>query len=447
MKNQRWAKLKAMLFSNIPLKILAVIISAVAWIVITNISDPAKKTTIDNIPVVLKNYDNLSDKGYVYQDDILNVSIEVKGPKSVVGSLTENDFEAYADFEEWDGKSKYVEVHVKCKDKNISKHINFVTTKSENNRIYIYKKVDKEIPIDIVFNGSLDSGYVVGDYGISRNIVSISGMDNVVNKIKAASVSLDLSAIDEKVSKEIVEKITIDFYDADGNIVSIDNVETSIREVTLHMDIYQEKWIGVEYTITGNPAEGYHKREDTNNLVSVKVVAQDFSAGNKIVIPSGILDISGADSDKSFKVDLKKYLPEGYTITSSITTLEVNVDIEKFIEKTIAIPVEKIMIIGLNNEYQYEITTVDNRNVLYVQVSGYEDQIGNLTMEDLNPSIDISNKAPGIYGIKVSLDETVKGSITSSYNVKVVVSEKPVEEQPTGGAEPASVDFELEVEE
>lgn len=447
MKSQRWAKFKAMLFSNIPLKILAVIISAVVWIVIANISDPAKRTTIDNIPVVLKNYDNLSDKGYVYQDDLLNVAIEVKGPKSVVGSLTENDFEAYADFEEWDGKSKYVEVHIKCKDKNISKHINFVSAKSESNRVYIYKKLDKEIPIDIVFNGALDSGYVVGDYGISRNIVSISGMDNVVNKIKAASVSLDLSAIDEKVSKEIVEKITIDFYDADGNIVNTDNLETSIREVTLHMDIYQEKWISVEYAITGNPAEGYHKREDTSNLVSVKVVAPDFSAGNKIVIPSGTLDITGADSDKAFKVDLKKYLPAGYTITSSITTLEVNVDIEKFIEKTIAIPVEKIMITGLNNEYQYEITTVDNKNVLYVQVSGYEDQIGAITIEDLNPSIDISNKAPGIYGIKVSLEESFKGSITATYSVKVVVSEKVVDDQPTGIAEPASAAVELEIEE
>lgn len=447
MKSQRWAKLKAMMFSNIPLKILAVIISAVAWIVITNISDPAKKTTIDNISVELKNYDSLSEKGYIYEDDLLNVSVEVKGPQSVIGSLTETDFEAYADFEEWDGKSKYVEVHVKCKDKDISKHIKIMTSKSENNRIYIYKKVDKEIPIDIVFSGSLDSGYVVGDYGISRNIVSISGMDSVVDKIKAASVSLDLSAIDEKISKEIVEKITIDFYDAEGNVVSVDSVETSIHEVTLHMDIYQEKWISVAYTITGNPAEGYHKRGETANIVSVKVVASDFSAGSKIVVPSGILDISGASSDKTFKVDLKKYLPEGYTITSSITELEVNVDIEKYISKTITIPVEKIMITGLNNEYQYEITTVDNRNVLYVQVSGYEDQIGTLTMEDLNPSIDISDKAPGTYGIKVSLVETVEGSITSDYSVKVVISEKVVDEQPAGEETPASVSLEEESEE
>ena len=427
MRSQKWAKLKSMIFTNIPLKILAVIISAVAWIVITNISDPSNRVTIDNVQVVLKNSASLSDKGYIYENDLGHISIEVKGPKSVVGSLTETDFEAYADFEEWDEESNYVDVHVKCKDKDISKHIKIITSKNKENRIHIYKKVEKEIPIDILFTGSLDTGYVVGDYGISRNMVVVSGMDSVVNKIKAASISLDLSAIDEKVSKEIVEKIAIDFYDNNGNVINISNVETSIREVTLHMDIYQEKWISIGYTITGEPAEGYHNRGNSENLVSVKVVAPDFSAGTKLVLPADTVDITGADADKTFKIDLNKYLPDGYRITSSITELEVKVDIEKYIDRTISIPVEKIKITGLNNEYQYKITTVDNRNVLAVKVSGYEDEIGKLTMEDLNPSIDISGKAPGTYGIKVVLVESIKDSIASEYTVKVVISEKTVE--------------------
>lgn len=447
MKSQRWAKLKAMMFSNIPLKILAVIISAVAWIVITNISDPARKITIDNIAVIVKNEATLDKKGYIYENKYGQISIEIKGPKSIVESLSEDDFEAYADFEEWDGKSKYVDIHVKCNDKDASKHIKIISTKNTEKHITVSKKVNKEIPIEIVFNGSLDSGYVVGDYGISRNMVEISGMETVVDKIKSASVSLDLSAIDEKVSKEIVEKITIHFYDKDGNEVNVSGVETSIKEVTLHMDIFQEKWISVAYAVTGTPAEGYHNRGDSANIVSVKVIAPDFTAGNKIVIPSGTFDITGADADKTFKVDLNKYLPSGYEITSSIKELEVNVDIEKYIDKTISIPVEKIMITGLNNEYQYEITTVDNRTVLYVKLSGYEDEIGNITMEDLNPSIDISNKAPGTYGIKVSLVESVEGSIASEYTVKVVVSEK-ITEEPTGdGGDPASISLDEDIEE
>lgn len=447
MKSQRIAKLKAMMFRNIPLKILAVIISAVAWIVITNISDPSKKVAVDNIPVVVKNETALNEKGYIYENKHGHISIEIKGPQSVVGSLNEDDFEAYADFVEWDGKSKYVNIHVKCVDKEASKHIKIITAKNNDKNITISKKVDREIPIEIVFNGSLDSGYVVGDYGISRNIVVVSGMETVVDKIKTASVSLDLSAIDEKVSKEIVEKITVEFFDEEGNAVDVNGVETSIKEVTLHMDIYQEKWIGVSYEVTGTPAEGYHNRGNSSNIVSIKVIAPDFSAGNKIVIPSGTFDITGANADKTFMVDLNKYLPVGYEITSSIKEMEVNVDIEKYIDKTIAIPVEKIKIAGLNNEYQYEITTVDNRTVLYVKVSGYEDQIGNITMEDLNPSIDISNKAPGTYGIKVSLVESVEGSIASEYTVKVVVSEKITEEPTEDGGEPASISLEEDMTE
>lgn len=433
MKSQKLAKLKAMIFSNIPLKILAVIISFIAWIVITNISDPSKKVTIDNVAVSMKNYSSLSDKGYAHESISGYVSVEVKGPKSVVESLDETDFEAYVDFDDFDMKSDKhsVDIKVKCKDKEVSKHIKILTSKNKDNSISVYKKVDKEIPIDIIFSGNLDSGYVVGDYGISRNIVVVSGMDNVVNKIKSASISLDLSTIDEKVSKEIVEKIAIDFYDADGNVVNMNNVETSLKEVTFHMDIFQEKWISVNYTVEGTPAEGYHKLGESPNLTTIKVVAPDFSAGTKIVLPKGTINIDGATDEKEFKLDLKKYLPEGYTITSSIKELVVKVDIEKYISKVIDIPVAKIKIAGLNNNYQYEITTVDNRNVLSVTINGYEDEIGALTLEDINPSIDISNKAPGTYGITVSLTVPEEGTVATTYTVKVVVSEKNVDEPST----------------
>lgn len=433
MKSQKLAKLKAMIFSNIPLKILAVIISFIAWIVITNISDPSKKVTIDNVAVSMKNYSSLSDKGYAHESISGYVSVEVKGPKSVVESLDETDFEAYVDFDDFDMESDKhsVDIKVKCKDKEVSKHIKILTSKNKDNSISVYKKVDKEIPIDIIFSGNLDSGYVVGDYGISRNIVVVSGMDNVVNKIKSASISLDLSTIDEKVSKEIVEKIAIDFYDADGNVVNMNNVETSLKEVTFHMDIFQEKWISVNYTVEGTPAEGYHKLGETPNLTTIKVVAPDFSAGTKIVLPKGTINIDGATDEKEFKLDLKKYLPEGYTITSSIKELVVKVDIEKYISKVIDIPVAKIKIAGLNNNYQYEITTVDNRNVLSVTINGYEDEIGALTLEDINPSIDISNKAPGTYGITVSLTVPEEGTVATTYTVKVVVSEKNVDEPST----------------
>ena len=143
MKSQRWAKLKAMMFSNIPLKILAVIISAVAWIVITNISDPARKITIDNIAVIVKNEATLDKKGYIYENKYGQISIEIKGPKSIVESLSEDDFEAYADFEEWDGKSKYVDIHVKCNDKDASKHIKIISTKNTEKHITVSKKVNK----------------------------------------------------------------------------------------------------------------------------------------------------------------------------------------------------------------------------------------------------------------------------------------------------------------
>ena len=67
MKNPRMQKLKEMLLNNLALKIIAVIVAVLVWVVIVNVSDPSQRVTVSGISVELKNEEVLIDKGYIYE--------------------------------------------------------------------------------------------------------------------------------------------------------------------------------------------------------------------------------------------------------------------------------------------------------------------------------------------------------------------------------------------
>ena len=91
------------LLNNWPLKLLSVVLAAVAWLVIISLADPSDTRTINNIPVKILHEELLSQSGKSYSiegGDEPTASIDVTGPRSVMQELKASDFTATADIEE-----------------------------------------------------------------------------------------------------------------------------------------------------------------------------------------------------------------------------------------------------------------------------------------------------------------------------------------------------------
>ena len=67
MKSFKEIKIKELILHNFGLKILAIIIAIVSWIVIVNVDNPSQRKTISGITVNMINGDALTSKGYIYQ--------------------------------------------------------------------------------------------------------------------------------------------------------------------------------------------------------------------------------------------------------------------------------------------------------------------------------------------------------------------------------------------
>jgi YbbR domain-containing protein len=287
--------------------------------------------------------------------------------------------------------------------------------------------VDKDFPIQIDVVGIPESGYVVGEYSTSPTTLKVTGAENVISQIAYVEVSYNV----ESMNADVSDSVKPVFYDSEGKIVKSDKLELSRSDVQLQIEILPTKWIKVNYVVSGTPAEGYSLSGYTENLTSINVAARKDHLANvsAIDIPSGVVDITGATGDKKIAVSLAPYLPSGFRIVSSMTVLEVQTTIEKISDGIVNIPVEDIEITGVAENYSYEITTVDGDAVLEVGVKGVEEVINNITIDELNPSVNLTGKKEGVHTIKVTLNAQEAYTIAKTYYVKVTLTDMNAEEE------------------
>ena len=87
------------LTNNIWLKVLALVLAFVLWVLVAQINNPVRTLTYNNVKVTLVGTDVLDAEGKVYQvlDNTDTAKVTVRAPESIISSITAADISAVAD--------------------------------------------------------------------------------------------------------------------------------------------------------------------------------------------------------------------------------------------------------------------------------------------------------------------------------------------------------------
>lgn len=95
---------KNKLTDNLFLRILAVIVAVLVWIIVVNVSDPIIESTYSGVPVEILNGDLISKQNETYE--ILNgsntISVTITAKRSINDLLGKENIKATADMQELD---------------------------------------------------------------------------------------------------------------------------------------------------------------------------------------------------------------------------------------------------------------------------------------------------------------------------------------------------------
>lgn len=223
--------------NNIGLKIIALLVSFVFWLLVVNYDDPVIHNTYSGIPVEIVNQDALSRQGKVYE--VLNgtdsISVTVYGTRSVLESISKEDIRAVADMEDL--------TLMDTISINLSTNKNFNQIESMKSDIQavelsIEDRKEIHVPITVAVEGTPADGHIVGDISTNQNIATISGAESLIDQIAAVQAKIDVSGR----SSDISTNVDLVLLNEEGNELDLRSKLTqNIRTVNVNVAILETK--------------------------------------------------------------------------------------------------------------------------------------------------------------------------------------------------------------
>lgn len=404
------------LWHNLGLKIMAVVFSILLWLVAVNINDPVERKIFRDVKVETTNTSVLTDENKLYQvlDDTDTVTVTVRASRSVLENLNSSDISATADFSEL-SFTNTVPIRLSV-SRYVDKQIESISGSIDSMKLEVEDKKEKQLVIEIAQTGEPVEGYIVGKITTTDgNAMKITGPESVVDGVKKAVVEANVSDLTDSIN--ITEKISL--LDEDGKEVTDSRISLSVNTAKVSITILATKEIPVALSTTGEPAAGYVATGEINCAPAVVTVAGRSSTladVREIVIPAEELDLTGATADVTKLIDVRGYLPDGVSLTSTNGEefngkVAVTVKIAPLVDITRAVDSSRVQILNVPEGYNVSLNPDSS---VTIKMRGLQENLDQVSVDNLTCTVDISK-----WMDQTGVTELSEGSAEAEVNVSL----------------------------
>lgn len=417
--------MKEKIMNNFALKVLAVVVALLVWIVVVNLEDPIATKNFRNITVEILNEEAIVSLDKVYEvqsGGVINVKASAR--QSVLSKLTATDIVAEADLSSL-SLTNAVAIKLSCpKYENVT-----LQPDVEMLKITLEDEATAQFKVDVNTVGTLPEGFALGDVIVRPNLIKVSGAQSLIDRISEVRVEVDVSDMTEDFKRRVEPKA----YDANGKLMDNTRLTFSSSEVRVSVGINETKDVPVNITTRGEPDRGYHLISVEYEPKQLKITGREEILSKITQIPI-VLDISGRNTDLETELLLADYLPSGVSVVGEATSVNVKLTISKQEPQKVQIPLSNIEVrnLGKNMELEYDMSSA------YVEISAIKFiNIENRTIQatDFRPYIDCSDLKEGEYRLELKFEPSNDIQVLSEITIKVKIKEKveeklPVTEEP-----------------
>lgn len=355
-----------------------------------NYEDPLTTRVIGDISVEKINEEAITSemKAIEYREGE-TISVRVRGKRSVVDRMTSRDVHAYADLEK-KSITGAIDIQIEVPDgvTVIDKMPSVMMVDLEN-----IITVQKEI--QYYMEGEPSENYVYLDPVISPNNIEIQGPESKIGLIKSVLVPVNI----EGVVRDVTLYSTPQIIDDNNNIIR--GLSKSITQVQIQVPIDKVKSIDILTDLNNLAAEGYEVVDISlsQDKLRVRGDENDIDAIKNITIADiGMTQLTQTTTVTANVADL---LPLGIYIHSDIQSVEVVIQVEPILEKTVEINSGDITLRRLPEDMQFAY--VEETTGYAVTFRGLQSQLENVTIERISPSLNVDNLEEGIHEVELNI--------------------------------------------
>ena len=375
--------MKHRITKNWGLKLVSFLFAVMLWIIVTNINDPSSPLKVNNIPVIIKNENLITDRGQVFEvldgTDMID-SGTIWAPRSIIDTLQASNVVAEADMNDLTSLNT---ISIKLYTNKYNDKLDSIKGSIESVKLNIEDKQARSFPIRPNVTGDIQEGYMVGNVSTEQNLIRVSGPQSVVSQIAKAQAEVDVSGFTSNIGTDS----DIRLYNEEGVEIRSESIEKNITKVRVNVEILEKKTVPITYKVSGVPADGYKATgEITSSRNSIMIAGKSklMRETNSIEIPEGVLDVSGARETVQTTIDINDYLPEGAILAEEDFNGQITIaaGVEQVQRLNVSIPVDSINIDGVPLGFHATITEPEeNYGIVLIGLSSELEQIDMTALE------------------------------------------------------------------
>ena len=273
----------------------------------------------------------------------------------------------------------------------------------------------KQVPVSVTVTGEPGNGFRAGEPVINPSQVYVTAPMSVLERIVEVRAEVNIEGAVESVSVEA----KLEAVDAEGNVV-----EATLVPTTAHISVpitVPFKTLPLHIRLIGEPPAGYSVDSYTQSVSEVTVYGPE-EVLDKLTVYDGLeINLSLLTSSKSytFNIPLKDDIEQVYP-----SSVDVHIGIVK--SETVTFEDVPIRLNGTNENFETVILEPEG-GLVDITVEGAPDNLRDLSRNDLEVIVDVSNLPPGTHqrDLMVNLPIFLKVGENTPGTVIVEVREKP----------------------
>lgn len=424
--------MKKSLLSNIPLKLMSVLVAVVVWLLVVNVDDPIKPRNISGVVVTVQNEAYIESSGQMClipeNQDV--ISVKVTGKRSVVDKIKAEDIVAVADMTQIISLKTdpiMVPISVSCPGIQASD----IQPIPQNMSI----SLDDKMSLEFLITASTGSaqpgkGYELGSLQVNPEKVKITGPKSLMQKIDKVIANVE-DDVQDMTSDKTIQDVALRIIDKNQEAMEDRQTRYLKYEPTSPtVDVDVKLWrvkndVKLKAGYVGEPEEGYKVDKitltpDTISLAgSDEALAELNANGNTIEIPAENIDVSGAAEDFEVRINIQDLLPAESKLTKDTSdTILAHVSVLPQDSKEYSVSTKNLQALNVPEGMQ----VVPGTDSILVRVREGTRDLENLDSDDIKASIDCSGRSEGTYTLPVDISLPVGYELVDSVSTSVTLS-------------------------
>ena len=304
--------------------IVSLLASLAIWVYVTSVETDESKTTFRGVKVELVGEDILRDsKNLVVTDmDTSTVTVEVVGPRRIIGSLSSDQLVAQGDV------SKLSRAAYTSQQYTIVYPDGTDTSKlSENRRtpetinFMVSAQTSKSIQVRGSFDGSLAEGYTAEMPVFEPSTITITGSEAYLKDVEYAWVTFSKENVDSTYSVET----GFTLMDANNEPCSTTGISFSTDVVTATLPLLTLKEVNLDVNIIEGAGATKANTKITIDPVSVTLAGDSslLAGMNKIILATIDLTDFSSTFTETYTIPIDNELKNTTGVTKATVTVEI----------------------------------------------------------------------------------------------------------------------------